>query len=109
LMGSDAASTNLIVTLAQFDVRDLVRKFLAEPARNKRDEILGQLRAVEGASPKQIAQILAHMKPAIETPSPEGQAPSSYYRMELPGFENQPNVVYHVQLPPEYDPYRHYP
>jgi predicted esterase len=108
LLGSNAASTNLAVTLSLYQVRDLVRAYLNEPSRNKRDDLLRQLESLEGASPKQIAQILAHMKPPAETPSPEG-GPPGLYALEVPGLDKQPDITYYVQLPPEYDPYRRYP
>lgn len=108
LLGPNAATTNLAVTLSLYQVRDLVRAYLSEPSRNKRDDLLRQLETLEGAAPKQIAQILAHMKPPVETPYPE-KGPAGLYALEVPGLDKQPNVTYYVQLPPQYDPYRRYP
>ena len=108
LLGSNAASTNLAVALSQFQVRDLIRVYLAEPVRNKRDAALKQLESLEGASPKQVSQILANMKPPVETPLPES-GPPGLYSVTVPGIDKEPDVTYHVQLPPEYDPYRRYP
>jgi predicted esterase len=46
------------------------------------------------------------MKPPIET-APQ-QEPGSY-EITIHGLENEPDVVYLVQLPPEYDPHVKYP
>lgn len=108
LLGANAASTNLAVTLSLYQVRDLVRAYLCESSQNQRDELLHQLEGLEGASPRQIAQILAHIKPPLETPKPE-KGPPGMYALEVAGLDRQPNVTYYVQLPPEYDPYRRYP
>jgi predicted esterase len=59
-----------------------------------------------GASPKYVAKLLAHMKPPVATPA---QTVPGYYDLEIHGIEDEPDVTYHVQLPPEYDPYVKYP
>jgi predicted esterase len=108
LMGSDAASTNLTVTLSMYQVRELVRQYLAEGLRNKRGSLLRQLMSLEGTSVQQVAQIISHMKPPSETPPPEN-GPPGLYTLTVPSIDKEPDVTYYVQLPPEYDPYRRYP
>jgi predicted esterase len=48
------------------------------------------------------------MKPPIDTEWNEAD-PAGFFTLSLPGLDKEPDVVYHVQLPPEYDPYRRYP
>ncbi|MEE8450958.1 MAG: hypothetical protein V3R99_03555, partial [Thermoguttaceae bacterium] len=71
LLGSDAARENPAVALSLHRVRDLVRRYIAEPIKVKRQQILGYLRSEEGAQPELVALLLAQMKPPIETPEPE--------------------------------------
>jgi predicted esterase len=71
--------------------------------------LLEELRGSEGSSPALIAQLIAHMKPPLESPQPSVATPR-YYELQVPiGLENEPDVTYHVQLPPEYDPHLRYP
>jgi predicted esterase len=108
LLGSDAADTNLLVTLSLAEARDMIRTYMNEPVLLKRNEIEQQLRSMEGASVPLIARLIAQMKPQLETAAPsEG---GGYYKLQVPiGIDNEPDVTYHVQLPPEYDPHVRYP
>jgi pimeloyl-ACP methyl ester carboxylesterase len=48
------------------------------------------------------------MKPPADLPKPvKGQV--GFFEMQTSGLEKDSKVTYYVQLPPEYDPYRHYP
>ena len=109
LLGSDTAMVKLPVATSVWRVRDLVRQYLNEPIKMKRSQILGYLRAEEGATPKLVAALLAHIKPPGAVPEPISKSEPGYYRLAVRGLANQPNVEYLVQLPPEYDPYRRYP
>ena len=107
LMGSEAATGRLPIALSVYDVRALVRRYLNEPVKLNRVQILRELPAQEGATPERVARLLAHMKPPVDSPPQEGRP--GYYELEVPGLAKEPPVRYLVQLPPAYDPYRRYP
>jgi len=108
LEGSNQATENLPVVLSLFEVRNAVRKYLREPNQQRRGQILSALRTQEGATPAQVARLLAHMKPPLEVASALRTGPG-FYRMTVPGLVGEADIAYLVQLPPEYDPHRHYP
>jgi len=68
LLGSGSGIDNLAVSRSLYEVRNLVRDYLRSDRKPARDAILGQLTSLEGSTPANIARLLAHMKPAIETP-----------------------------------------
>ncbi len=109
LLGSDSADTNLIVSLSLAEARDLILQYMNEPVLLKRNEIEQKLRVLEGAAVPLIAKLIAHMKPPLATPAPSVETPR-LYKLQVPiGIDREADVTYHVQLPPEYDPYRRYP
>jgi predicted esterase len=107
LLGPGSEMENLAVAQSLVHVRDLVWKYLRSDRPHERQDIAKQLGDEEGATPENVAKIIAHMKPPIETPNPEGIY--GYYKLTVPGLSGQADVTYHLQLPPEYDPYRRYP
>jgi len=109
LLGSDAATENLTVTLSVYKVRSLVRRYLNEPAKMNRAGILALFGSEEGAVPELVAGLLAHMKPAVDPPEPVSPGQPGLYKLEVSTFPQEPPVGYLVQLPPQYDPYRLYP
>ena len=114
LLGSDAAIENMAVARSVYRVRGLVRQYLNEPVKLNRNRIFGYFQSEEGATPKLVAALLAHMKPARELPEPIAEDKPGYYELEIPGLllqglAEQLSIQYLVQLPPEYDPYRKYP
>ncbi len=108
LLGSNHASTNLAVSLSLVEVRNLIREYLREPTKLRRNAILTSMRWQEGSTPEMVARIIAHMKPPTDSPGPEENQPG-FFQLEVPSLDKEPNVTYYVQLPPEYDPYRRYP
>ncbi len=108
LMGTGSGTDNLAVTLSLYDVRNLVREYLRATRQHERDALLTRITNLEGSTPNYLSKLIAHMKPAIETPSPEGEIPG-LHSLKTPGLTGEPDVEYYVQLPPEYDPYRRYP
>jgi predicted esterase len=90
-------------------VRQLIHQYINEPVQLKRDELVRQLGGQEGASPQQIARLVAHMKPPLDTPG-EALVEAGLYKLSVPvGVEREPDVTSYVQLPPEYDPLVRYP
>jgi len=108
LLGSGSGTENLAVASSLYEVRNLVREYLDSTHEHERDEILQQLEALEGSTPANLAKLIAHMKPAVETAAQENRAPG-LYELTVTGMAEQPEFTYYVQLPPEYDPYRRYP
>ncbi|HEX3727068.1 MAG TPA: peptidase, partial [Pirellulales bacterium] len=109
LLGSEQADTNLPIALSQAKIRALVERYLREPVKLERTHLFDQLRGQEGASPATVAQIISHMKPPLETPKPSVTTPG-FYQLSIPlGIDQEADVTYYVQLPPQYDPYRRYP
>ncbi|MCX7424445.1 MAG: alpha/beta hydrolase-fold protein [Planctomycetia bacterium] len=107
LLGSDAASANLPTSLSTHHVRGLIREYLCEPVQLNREDLFKKFGSEESAAPRTIALLLANMKPPLATPPVEGKP--GYYELEVQGLDKEPPVRYLVQLPPEYDPHRHYP
>jgi predicted esterase len=107
LVGKGEATENLSVAIALHGVRNLVRDYLNSTHEGQRAQILSDLEKYEGGSPRYIARLLANMKPPADT-EPKGNIPG-YFELDVPGLKGEANVKYHVQLPPEYNPYRKYP
>lgn len=107
LLGSDDANTNLAVSLALVDVRNLVNDYMRTSTVIERDAILSKLKAKEGATLKAVAGMIERMKPPVDSVPANGAA--GYYELSIPGIDKDPDIKYLVQLPPEYDPYRRYP
>ena len=108
LSGSNEAMRKLPVSVSLFETRNLVRRYLNEPMRHHRDEILAEAARQEGATPTYVAAILAHMKPSLDTGAPIAEQPGMY-RNSVDALLGEPQISYNVQLPPEYDPHRKYP
>ncbi len=106
LMGANEAVNNVQVALSVVETRRMVLLYLNDPVRLNRDALLQGLTSQQSAAPKYVAAILAHMKPPIDTPP---QAVPGSYELSVHGLENEPDVPYLVQLPPEYDPHVKYP
>ncbi|MGH7134325.1 MAG: alpha/beta hydrolase-fold protein, partial [Pirellulales bacterium] len=108
LVGADDALRKLPVAVSLYHVRNLIRQYLAEPTKLKRNQILDDLSAQEGATPELVAKLLRYMLPPIETPVPE-QGPAGFYELSVSGTPGEAAMTYFVQVPPEYDPHRLYP
>ncbi len=108
LLGSGSGIENLAVSLSLLDVRDLVRQYLRESQAANRQTILEEIESLEGGTPNYLAKLVAQMTPPVVTEKGEGEIPG-LYTLAAPGITGLPDVIYHVQLPPEYDPFRRYP
>jgi predicted esterase len=146
LLGPGSATDNLSVSLSLAEIRDFAKRYLRTREPGERREILDALLSKEGATPANMAKLLAHMKPPLDPPTPasgaadenavdppaadgkaadgkaadgkaagkgaEGdmlRANPGQFEVRIPGVADQAEFVYHVQVPPEYDPYRRYP
>jgi predicted esterase len=102
LVGANQATDNFHVAVSLAVVRDKVRQYLREPVAAERTRLVAELRDMEGASVQRVAQLLKLMKPPIDVPP-------GCYELTVAGLTGGPDARYLVQLPPEYDPLRHYP
>jgi predicted esterase len=92
LMGSGAGVDNLLVSKSLYEVRGLVREYLASTRKPDRDILLTKLESLEGATPAYVAKVLAHMKPPL----------SATVEPEAPVDPGDPAKV--LGLPPEEAP-----
>jgi pimeloyl-ACP methyl ester carboxylesterase len=108
LVGANEATDDFHMAVSLAEARDKVRKYLREPTAIERQKLLAELRDTEGASVKRIAQILKLMKPPLDVPKEAKKGPG-LFELTISGLGGGSDVRYVVQLPPEYDPLRHYP
>lgn len=104
LLGSGAAERNLTVAISLIEVRRLVAAYLASSDSAERQQLLDQLRNLEGATAEYIDRLLPLMTPPL--PWPEG---SSHETIEGLYSVDTGAGQYVIQLPPEYNPLREYP
>lgn len=111
ILGSGSGTENTAVASSVGKVRDLVVDYLASKRKQERFDILEKLKGLEGSSPAYLAKIVANMKPPLSPPQvePEKVKVPGLYELRVPGVGEDAEFTYHVQLPPEYDPYRKYP
>lgn len=107
LIGANDATDNLQTALSLAETRNVIRSYLAAHRPIDRNPLLESLGSQQAASPKYVALLLSHMKPPVAT-EPQPGTPG-LFKLEIHGHENEPDVTYFVQLPPEYDPYVKYP
>jgi hypothetical protein len=80
----------------------------------RRDQILTELKSFEGSNPEYLAPLLAQMPPP-NPPDLSDYTPEQHlsFTVDMPQVPQANGVAlqprYHVQLPPEYNPYRKYP
>lgn len=108
LVGSNDATDNFQVAISLAHVRDHVQNYLRDPLVQKRSQYAQELHDMEGASVERVAQILKLMKPPVET-AKEAQRGKGMFELTVAGLPDEADFRYVVQLPPEYDPLRHYP
>jgi hypothetical protein len=108
LVGSNQAMDNFHTAISLAHARDKILQYLREPLAQNRVKLGSDLHDLEGASIERIAQMLKLMKPPFEA-SKQQERGSRMYEYTIAGLEGQADVRYLVQLPPEYDPLRHYP
>jgi predicted esterase len=65
-LGSGSGIDSLAMSTSLLNVRELVRQYLVETQKPRRDEILIKLASLEGATPKYVAQIIVHMRPPLQ-------------------------------------------
>jgi len=108
LVGGNDALRKLPVALSLFETRNLVRRYLTEPTKLNRAQILEEFESQEGAAPEMVAKLLEHMLPPLPAPEPDKEQPG-LFKLEVDTLAGEPPVTYYVQVPPEYDSHRLYP
>ena len=108
LMGGGSARLNLAESLSLVEVRDVVRSYLRVEHQVERGQLLERLRSLEGATPGNLARIIATMDPPWPVQFPTEGIPGMV-ELSVPGPENGAEIRYFAQVPPEYDPSRRYP
>ena len=108
LLGGENAAQQLPAAVSLLAVREAVVKYLREPMMHERVPLLDSVHSMEGTTVKNVAEMLAHMAPPWEIPA-EAERKFGAYELFAPGHTEHGDFRYLVQLPPEYDPYRHYP
>ncbi len=109
LLGSDLATPNLPLTLSAWRMHRYVCDYLAEPMKVKRTRILPNIITESAAQPAIVAALASHMRPPHPLPELVDEAIPGFYKVDVDVAADQPSASYFVQLPPEYDPSRHYP
>jgi predicted esterase len=104
LQGAAAGDSNLKLALSAVRLRDLLVRYLREPDRPARQEILGRMRQEEAFGAATLAALAAGMKPPVPPPPPLAEG---LYELAVPGPDGEIRCL--VLLPPEYDPLRRYP
>ncbi|MGI8978199.1 MAG: alpha/beta hydrolase-fold protein [Pirellulaceae bacterium] len=69
LLGTGAGIDNLAVTRSLYQVRNLVRAYLASRLPAEREAVLEKLKEFEGGTPTYVARLIAHMKPPLDPTS----------------------------------------
>jgi pimeloyl-ACP methyl ester carboxylesterase len=108
LVGANQATDNFHVAVSLAAVRDKVREYLREPTAIERTRLAGEIGDLEGATVERVAQLLRLMKPPLDLPEDAQRGPGRFERT-ISGLSGHGDERYWVQLPPEYDPLRHYP
>lgn len=109
LLGPGAGIQNFAVVKSLVRVRGLVHEYLASATPQRREDIVNELKAEEGAQPELLVKMLSLMKPPLEFTGPnDASFPDPYFRQTV-NLPNGESVEYAIQLPPEYDPNRKYP
>jgi pimeloyl-ACP methyl ester carboxylesterase len=108
MIGAAEAVRKLPQVASIYEVRKLVRVYLAEPILANRQPLADQIRNQEGGTPALVAKILAMMKPVVE-PGEAVENEPGMYKIAVETTPGKPAGTYLVQLPPEYDPLRLYP
>ncbi|MDR1964129.1 MAG: hypothetical protein LBQ50_10155 [Planctomycetaceae bacterium] len=110
--GSNADNRRLAVAATLPETRRLIVEYLQSGNDDlRRKTILEKLKTLESSRPDLIARMLAHLKPPKnELPPPNEEQPGFYsFEIDNPILGTVDKIRYVVQLPPEYDPNRHYP
>lgn len=108
LVGANQATDNFQIAVSLANVHDMLREYLREPLAENRLRLATDLHDMEGATIERVAQILKLMKPPYETPS-GAEIGRGLFELGVDGLSDEADGRYLVQLPPEYDPLRHYP
>ena len=109
IIGSDNAIAKLPPALSLYQVRERIKEYLNHAMKSGREQAFDGFRSEEGSAPSSVIEILSHSKPFYDLPAPAAEDKPGSFKLEVPGLAKEAKIAYWVQLPPEYDPYKHYP
>ncbi|HEX2473159.1 MAG TPA: peptidase, partial [Lacipirellulaceae bacterium] len=108
LVGANQATKNFQMAVSLARVRDMVRQYLGEGDAQIRSQLAAELTDMESATVQRVAEILKLMKPPMAASKQSERGPG-LFELSFRGMTGENDGRYLVQLPPEYDPLRHYP
>ncbi len=108
LVGSNQATDHFQTAVSLAHARETILAYLREPLAQNRAKLVSEVQDMEGASIERIAQMLKLMKPPLEATKQTERGPGMH-ELHATGLPGKADARYVVQLPPEYDPLRHYP
>jgi pimeloyl-ACP methyl ester carboxylesterase len=108
LVGANQATKSFQAAVSLARVRDMVRQYLGEADAQTRSQLASELTDMEDATVERVAQILKLMKPPMPV-SKGAERARGMFELPFRGMTGENDGRYLVQLPPEYDPLRHYP
>ena len=106
LMGSDAAQADVTLAVSLWEARDLVAQFFEEKNPLERKNLVARMRNLEGIGVERMAHLIEHLAPPWHSDDFE---PETAFSITVPALDEQYDLTYWVQLPPEYTPLRNYP
>ena len=108
LIGANNATDNFPIALSLIQVRDKVIEYLRSDQPIRRSQIVAELRDLEGATVRRVAEVLKRIEPPKQLPESAELGPG-FYQLDAAGMTGTGDVTYFVQLPAEYSPRRRYP
>lgn len=109
LLGPEEAEPDLPLAVELVKVRDVVQRYLLEPAAQQRRTLLDSLASYDAATVERLAKLIAQMVPPWHEATFLDPAQAGDFVISAPGGTSDGDFRYHIQLPPEYDPTRRYP
>lgn len=103
ILGAAAAKTNLQETLGLAESRQHIAAYLGTTDPLQRRRALDEIKRLEGASPRAVAQLLSNAPPRPESVMTPGEI-GEFVVSTISGDSS-----YQVVLPPEYSPFHDYP
>ncbi len=106
VVGSGNSVTDFPAAVRLWEARFLVLKYLRSKLMREGQDLLVQLKALEGIGPATVAQLIPNLPPPVETPN---ILPGLAKLIEFVGADRKEPLRYSVLLPIEYSPSHSYP
>jgi hypothetical protein len=115
VLGANTGLQNIAEAQSLLRAQPLVSEYLQTENKNRRAQIVDQLKSSEGVSPENLAKMLALIPPPLPLPDqPLAADKPGFYQLSVPASTagddgDETASRYLIQLPPEYSPLRRYP